>query len=256
MTRKLPDANEEWLAFLQRALLGLTKAGEQLKNDGAKYQAKRDWFRRKQQGIPRETSVSRALANIFNQMRSSQMIQGRDWGVDLTNMIAECEIPRPYDPGIADEANPTDFRLTVIDEELDLRIEAKTLLSDNEISGHYLGLEGLKRFEDSNNPYTIAPYGGMVAYVVDKTKEEWSKNITSRLSVIDRPVYTLKLHEDFHVSSHTYTDRESSEKKQVDVVHFTIEVDAFPSKRLTTAIGPTAPLDDTGSAISEPAPSL
>jgi hypothetical protein len=35
------------------------------------------------------------------------------------------------------------------DNELDLRIEAKTILSDVEIRKHYLGEEGLRRFDDN-----------------------------------------------------------------------------------------------------------
>lgn len=227
-----PGADEGWAAFLDNSISGLTKAGERLRENIGNYETKSDWFRPKNKEIPRENSVSRALADIFNKIRSEQVIQGDSDLIDLRHIIAECEIPRPLDRGMADEAKPTDFRLTMVyDGQLDLRIEAKTVLTEREIRDSYLGTEGLRRFEDAVNPYTIAPYGGMVAYVVDQDKIKWGQRISKELKGKYSAKSTEMCQDVHYVSSHVFDS-----DKSVDVLHFVIEIDAMPSRRSTSAL--------------------
>lgn len=122
------------------------------------------------------------------------------------------------------------------DNELDLRIEAKTILSDAEIRKHYLGDEGLRRFDDSTNPYTIQPFGGMIAYVVDSDAQAWTLKIGSAVAaaVGAGRAGTLKIAgEDHHVSRHKvdYKAGGKAVRRDVDVVHFALEIDARPPKR-------------------------
>ena len=162
---------EEWAAFLGNAIGGLHWAAIELRGRKADFETRSDWFRRgrKQAGIPRENSVSQALKQLFDWIRAEQQVTGSGVQVvDLRHIRIECELPRPFDPGISDEAKPTDLAIVLMkDNELDFRIEAKTVLNDAELTSEYLGPRGLQRFDDNSNPYTIQPFGGMVAYVVD-----------------------------------------------------------------------------------------
>jgi hypothetical protein len=228
----------EWMTFISNAIGGLRQAAMLLQMRKAEFETKRDWFRKKTSGIPRENSVSRALAELFGLLRSEQAISGSGvHSIDLRHISIECERPRPYDPGISDGSNPTDFSLVLLkDNELDFRIEAKTILNDAEVRSEYLGSRGLRRFDDSANPYTVQPFGGMVAYVVDLDAKTWMVKIgaevvtavgTSRSSVI-------KIGADDHQVSRHHVAFKSGEKYlrcDVDVVHFALEIDANPSKR-------------------------
>lgn len=229
---------DEWIAFVGNAVGGLREAAALLRTRKAEFEAKRDWFRPRTSGIPRENSVSRALADLFGLLRSEQAISGSGvQAVDLRHISIECERPRPYDPGISDESKPTDLCLVLLkDNELDLRIEAKTILSDAEIRKHYLGDEGLRRFDDNANPYTVQPFGGMVAYVVDSDAKTWMAKIGEKMTtaVGASRLSTIKVGVDDHqVSRHRIKVKAGVKEIQrdVDVVHFAIEIDAKPPKR-------------------------
>jgi hypothetical protein len=229
---------DEWIAFVGNAVGGLREAAALLQTRKAEFEAKRDWFRPRASGIPRENSVSRALADLFGLLRSEQAISGSGvQAVDLRHISIECERPRPYDPGISDESKPTDLCLVLLkDNELDLRIEAKTILNDAEIRNHYLGKEGLQRFDDSANPYTVQPFGGMVAYVVDSDAKTWMTKIGAEMTTAVGPsrLGTIKVGPDDHrVSRHRIKIKSNVNeiRQDVEVVHFAIEIDAKPPKR-------------------------
>ncbi len=91
---------------------GLRHAAALLQMRKTEFEAKKDWFRPRTSGIPRENSVSRALADLFGLIRSEQAISGSGvQAVDLRHISIERERPRPYDPGIGDESKPTDLCL-------------------------------------------------------------------------------------------------------------------------------------------------
>ena len=230
--------NAEWTEFLGNAIGGLHAAADELKLKRAKYEAKKDWFRKGKTGIPQEESVSRALADLFNYRRSQQALSDPAEGdVDLRHISIACETPRPLDPGISKEAKPTDYTIILMREsELDLRIEAKTVLEEREIKAEYLGLRGLKRFDDANNPYTISSYGGMVAYVVDHDAPTWSTKISAALlaEIGAERAGSINLGtRTHHVSRHSLSVATGEMTGQVDVnvVHFVLEVEASPSRR-------------------------
>ena len=100
---------EEWMAFLANAIGGLRQAADDLRGRKADYESKRDWFRKAKTGIPRENSVSQALKQLFDLIRSEQQISGSGvQPIDLRHIRIECELPRPFDPGISDEAKSWD----------------------------------------------------------------------------------------------------------------------------------------------------
>lgn len=148
-----------------------------------------------------------------------------------------CETPRPLDPGISKQAKPTDYTIILMREsELDLRIEAKTVLDEREIKAEYLGLRGLKRFDDASNPYTISSYGGMVAYVVNHDAPTWSTKISTALLAeigTDRAGSIELGARKHHISKHSVpvATREMTGNIEVNVVHFVLEVEASPSRR-------------------------
>ncbi|WP_441277226.1 hypothetical protein AB7783_07120 [Tardiphaga sp. 172_B4_N1_3] len=228
---------DEWTTFLANAIGGLRIASEELRKKRAKYEKKTDWFRSKKTGIPRENSVTRALADQFKEIRAKQAISGSGAHVlDLRHISIECELPRPFDPGISDEAKPTDIAISMFkDGELDLRIEAKTIVSKADLR-KYVGADGMLRFEDGKNPYTVSPFGGMVAYVVDSDAETWSKEIAEKVAsaVGEGRTYSRKIGTaDHQVSKHSFAleAEEGSPAYSVDVVHLALEIDAIPSKR-------------------------
>jgi hypothetical protein len=232
------NETEEWMTFLGSAIGGLREAAKQLRIRKIEFEAKKDWFRKRNSGIPRENSVSRALAELFALLRSQQAISGSGvQAIDLRHISIECERPRARDPGISDESNPTDFSLVLLkDNELDLRIEAKTILNAAEIQSQYLSERGLLRFDDETNPYTIQPFGGMVAYVVDSDAKTWAEKIGTKVAatVGASRSGTIKLGAEEHqVSRHRveFTSGRKKIRRDVEVVHFALEIDAKPPKR-------------------------
>jgi hypothetical protein len=231
---------EEWTTFLDNAIGGLHRAAIELRGRKAEFEARSDWFRkgRKHAGVPRENSVSRALKQLFDLIRAEQQVSGSGaQTVDLRHIRIECELPRPFDPGISDEAKPTDLSIVLMkDNELDFRIEAKTVLNDADLKSEYLGQRGLQRFDDNSNPYTIRPFGGMVAYVVDADANAWNAKIGEAIAeklgsvrsgtrVIGSAAHRVSRH---HVR---YVAGPKSLNCDVDVIHFALEIDAKPPRR-------------------------
>jgi hypothetical protein len=229
---------EEWLTFLCNAVGGLHRAAAELRVQKADFETKKDWFRRKHAGIPRENSVSQALKQLFDLIRAEQQVSGSGvQAVDLRHIRIECEQPRPFDPGISDEAKPTDLSIVLMkDNELDFRIEAKTVLDSAELKSEYLGPRGLQRFDDSSNPYTIQPYGGMVAYVVDANANAWNVKIGHAIATelgSTRSGTRRIGNAAHHVSRHSIRYKSGTRvmKCDIEVVHFALEIDAKPPKR-------------------------
>lgn len=240
MTSRRADETrkEEWLAFLGNAIEGLRLAAVKVREERERFEAHSDWFRPTLNDIPRENSVSQALKQVFDEMRAEQQISSSGvQAVDLRHIKIECERPRPFDVGISDAANPTDLSLVLMkDNELDLRIEAKTVLNDAEVKAEYLSKRGLRRFDDSSNPYTVQPYGGMIAYVVDSDAATWTTTLGAAVekAVGAKRYGKLKIRdEDHHVSRHRvdYKGRGKAVRQDVEVLHLALEIDAKPPRR-------------------------
>jgi hypothetical protein len=142
MTSRRADETrkDEWLAFIGNAIEGLRLAAVKVREEKERFEACSDWFRSASKDIPRENSVSQALKQVFDEMRAEQQISSSGvQAVDLRHIKIECERPRPFDAGISDASNPTDLSLVLMkNNDLDLRIEAKTVLDAAEVKAEYL----------------------------------------------------------------------------------------------------------------------
>jgi hypothetical protein len=236
----MPEADEHWPAFLQNAIWGLEEAGKLIQTTERRQQLekRKDWFRGKKSTIPRENSVSRALADAFNVVRAQKEISSNGISQhDLRFISIECEVPRPHDPGISDKANPTDLRLLLLPlGDFDLRIEAKTIRNIRELRNDYLGSEGVLRFQNGDNPYTTSPHGGMAAYVLDANADEWRQTIKDAVAAHHESAgqqFTDKAGVERHTSVHRFDHVVDGETTQytVNVFHLVFEIEARPSLR-------------------------
>lgn len=181
-----------WRNVLANAVWAFGQAEESLRRPDrhAHFSAKAGWWRASPYSgnrIPSETAVSEALVDEIDRLRRIAAGQGVDrleamgFG-GFGDLCFSVEQPRVVKTGIGDRSKPTDIRVyrtgaTTID----LRIEAKTLLSNADIKAEYLSERGMMRFCDPAEPYTIEPYGGMLAYTVSQTPKEWGRNIRKAL---------------------------------------------------------------------------
>lgn len=181
-----------WRNVLANTVWALRAAETNLKSADryAYFSGKSGWWRAKPVGgvkIPSETAVSEALVEEIERIVRVAVGQGLDrvstlgFG-GLEQLCFTVEQPRAVKVGIGDKSKPTDIRVyraggTLID----LRIEAKTILTPAEIKAEYMSARGLLRFCDPLEPYTIEPYGGMLAYTVSGTSSEWCDNIRTEL---------------------------------------------------------------------------
>ncbi|OLP44766.1 hypothetical protein [Rhizobium oryziradicis] len=240
MTSTMPDADEYWSSFLQNAIWGLEEAGKLLQTTERRHEleGRKDWFRSKNSVVPRENSVSRALADAFNVVRAQQELSSNGSSQhDLRFISIECEVPRPRDPGISDKAKPTDLRLLLLPlGNFDLRIEAKTVRNIRDLRNDYLGSEGIRRFENGENPYTISPHGGMAAYVLDADADDWRQKIKDAVAAqhdsAELP-FRDKAGIERHTSVHCFDHVINGETKHftVNVFHLVFEIEARPSLR-------------------------
>jgi hypothetical protein len=230
-------ADAEWHALLGNAIGGLRASLAVLRTDIAQFEALEGWFRPVNIEIPHEDSITQALCGIFRKLKARQS-QSDEFipGVDLRQIHISLQDRRPLDPGIGPNMNPTDYMLLTSDTDLDLRIEAKIVAEDGDIT-EYLGTQGLRRFEDARNPYTLAPYGGMVAYVVDLDEHQWRQSIAARLQ---RRLGAERLRtvaiggSPLVLSSHECTPERlngGTTRLRTEVAHFVLEVDANPRRR-------------------------
>lgn len=236
-----------WTGFLERALWGLEQAASRLSEADTRARMERstDWWRKPVKTghlrgveIPEETAVSGALETLFEEIRSDQQISGPTPGQeDLRHVHFATEKRRRRDPAMGKKTKPTDIAILLAAEEyFDLRIEAKTLTEEADIQAEYLSGRGLLRFEDAANPYTDAPYGGMLAYVIKDNTSVWQDRIQhgvhaavgadriGEMSVGGRVRMT---------STHSFLEVKDGVTRTVtvNVLHLVAEIEARPSQR-------------------------
>ncbi|HEX8703959.1 MAG TPA: hypothetical protein VF815_34325, partial [Myxococcaceae bacterium] len=73
----------------------------------------------------------------------------------------------------------------------ELAIEAKPLVTQEDIVGRYLAAEGLGNFLTKDPPYTQGPLGAMLAYTISDTGRSWRAEIRAALSVYQPTVLQL-----------------------------------------------------------------
>jgi hypothetical protein len=238
--------NDLWLRFLENAIGGLREAARRIgcAELRAHYEARLGWFgkaRRDLGGarIPKEEAVSHALVEVLKSIRSEQLVEGRtNSHIDLTKMDFQIEVPRRFEEGIGSRSLPTGIMIAVTHDEIDLRIEAKNLVKDSDITSEYLGRNGLRRFDDVRSPYTIERFGGMVAYVMDEDAVRWRGRVDQAISGARPPLTVLTTIVAGEALTTTSHEREIDsplhqikERCRTDVIHLVLEFEANPSLR-------------------------
>ena len=243
-------SNLPWLGFLERALWGLEQAAARLRESDvqAEFEAATDWWRHpiksgalKGTEVPEETAVSGALEKLFERLAADQLISGPSSDeADLRQFSFVTEKRRVFDPAIGKKTKPTDIAIILKAGEIfDLRIEAKTLVSEKDVESEYLSERGLLRFEDASNPYTVEPFGGMLAYIVRDPTPLWEERVRSNLLMkfgterirqaeIGTRVMTTSRH------SFVIAEKGGARTIEVDVLHLAVEIEARPSFRTSS----------------------
>lgn len=242
----LPE--DVWLRFLDEAVRGIEEAAREVNSAERRphYEARTGWFgkaikARKGTRFPDETSISKALVEVMDEMRAEQFIAAPalDPGMpDLTRMDFHVEVDRRYDAAIGPKAQPTDIQIAIHRDRLDLRIEAKKVKAEPEIKADYLGSQGLERFDNVNAPYSLERFGGMVAYVLDRSAAEWAGLIADELRTklpADQIAQTQLSGGSFMTSIHVRdVDLKLHAVRgrfRTDVIHLVFEFEALPSLR-------------------------
>ena len=213
----------------------------------SRYTALRGWWRpakhRLKKGgrvrIPSETAVSEAIVEVIETLKENIILRlepAYDDLVDVDGLQFSLEAPRRRKKGIGRHAKPTDIRVYRLGSEiLDLRIEAKSIVTDGDIARSYLSEDGIERFSDRHEPYTDQEIGGMVAYTVCGDRSSWLDKIDRGLSAKVPPIPTFK--ERIHTSPDEtlfcrvpYTPRKGS-RNDVLVFHLVLRFDSEPPIR-------------------------
>lgn len=210
------------------------------------YSALDGWWRKARQRIdgkgpfqiPEETAVSEALCAEMERAKFDFMAGSAPSDPDLADIDMlefHTEAPRRQKAGIGRRAKPTDFRFYRSGlGEIDLRIEAKVLTKEHEISKYYLARDGLGRFSDPREPYTDDLVGGMVAYTVSEDRHNWGLRIRSGLAFATPAVQSFDHLFASAVTPLVFTRVPftfSTERSEVLVFHLVLELDSAPLAR-------------------------
>lgn len=188
--------------------------------------------------VPEETAVSEAIYHEMQNAKRELMLNAQNLDPEVANIDTlefHTEAPRKQKKGIGRKAKPTDFcfyRSGLGD--VELRIEAKVVVKDNDISKHYLGSQGLCRFSDPDEPYTDELVGGMVAYTVTDDRSTWVARIEAGLAVssIANFEHTLPQGGDALLCSRVpYKHTKTPPQSEVLVFHVVLEFDCAPQAR-------------------------
>ena len=148
--------------------------------------------------VPSEEAISEALCREMEAIQREIVLQifpkSTDPSMASIDTLQVCpEQPRRIASGIGKKAKPTDIRFYRIGSAvLDLRVEAKVLLSENDIKKAYLSKNGIKRFSDARDPYTEQEIGGMLAYVVTDDRLIWLGRIEGAMRASVPAISTFK----------------------------------------------------------------
>lgn len=247
-------ADERWLLFLATAISGLREAARRIRGElRPHYEGRTGWFGRPRakggERIPTEPAISQALVEVLRRMRAAQLVEGLGpaAGLDLARLEFGTEVPRRHEGGIGTRALPTDIMIAVAQDDLDLRVEAKNVLSDADLRREYMGDRGLRRFDDVRSPYSSERYGAMLAYVVDGDAAGWTARIATALPAADPAfvvVNAVVAGESLVTTRHDRTidspEHGLRARRVTDVLHLVLEFDADPDMRATA--GAAAPV--------------
>lgn len=240
-----------WEAFVERALVAIKCAAAFLNQPGVLSGLEGDdgWFGSprtsgpfKGRAIPKENAITEALYERLRDWRSESILSDRAIPglpdlVDLSFAIEQPPVRLPV--GLrrtrskrGSQAKRTDLMITVAMQVLDLRLEAKIVLTKSQIGTLYLGPAGAGRFSDPDHPYTLEKFGGMLAYVVDRTDREWHDDISAAvLAAYNGKASRFRVGAEEHVASVHDLPPGSRAWPSTKVVHVALQVETRPSSR-------------------------
>jgi hypothetical protein len=237
-----------WEQMLHQALRLLEEAQRRVCTPDAQEQLRKldGWWRESKSKlngkpclVPSEEAISEALCTEMEKIRDEIVLKrlpadATMAGVDM--LAVASEQPRKIKTGIGKRSKPTDIRIYRLNSEnLDLRIEAKVVLREDDIKKAYLSSNGLKRFSDPKEPYTDHEIGGMVAYAVTDNKAAWLTRIDDALRASTPPLQTFKYRiqtsPDETLFSRVPYAISSSVRNEVLVFHVVLEFACEPDAR-------------------------
>jgi hypothetical protein len=185
-------ALEIWSTFVTGVVRAIDRAGHSLAQPTvhAVHAGKAGWWlnreRRNLAGelvrVPSEDAITSALVAQLEDLRRSS--GPGDPLFDL-NIVFASQQPRRTQTRTGSLELTTDIRAHVPDNEtLDLRIEAKVLFDEGDLSRQYLTHRGLLRFADDANPYSDTIVGAMLGYAVCPHPDGWSETIGAALATV------------------------------------------------------------------------
>jgi hypothetical protein len=189
--------------------------------------------------IPSEEALSEALFEEMERVKEEAILKIAHSNLGLENLDTlqlSLETPRRAKRGIGKRAKPTDIRVYRTGSEImDLRIEAKIILTDQDLRSAYLSERGLKRFSDPSEPYTDHEIGGMLAYTVSGDRTTWQNKIDGALNTSTPPIATFK-HRVRMMPTETLFSRVPfpaglGARNEVLVFHLVLNFDSDPSSR-------------------------
>lgn len=214
----------------------------------ARYGNLEGWWRKSAQRVngkggfkvPEETALSEALVEQMELVKQDFMLNAHNLEPDIADIDTlefHAEAPRRQKAGIGRRAKPTDFRFYRSGlGGFDLRIEAKVLTKDAEITKAYLSGDGLGRFSDPKEPYTDELVGGMVAYTVSEDRTTWRTKISHEMAS-SSPIIPTFHHSVLPSSPPTlfsqvpFNFSKAPAQSEVLVFHLVLEFDCAPSAR-------------------------
>jgi hypothetical protein len=251
LTRNNSSSNEPrailWENTLHQVVQLLREAEKRIRTPAgqARYTALEGWWRnssvklagRGTTKIPSEEALSEAIVDEIQLLREEMVLAPRNSNfLNIDSLEFTLEAPRRHKKGIGKHSKPTDIRVYRLGSEvIDLRIEAKTLVQDKDIST-YLSARGLKRFSDPDEPYTDHEIGGMLAYTVTDTSTIWTEKISGSFRSAAPPIPNFK-HALLSSSDETlfcsvpYQRKPATSRKEVLVFHLVLEFDSDPAAR-------------------------
>jgi hypothetical protein len=250
-----PPAEQAWWNFVETSITAIKMAETHLSEASVRVEceAGQGWFGKTRtkgpfQGrrVPQENAVTQAIQETLERWSTAYMVNGRpppDAPPSLPN-ISRMQFAIEQPPSRQRSFNPqnrrwgrvaerTDLKICIRSRgDHDLRIEAKVVLTPNDLKREYLGRAGVHRFGDVTAPYTIKPWGAMIAYVADKTTDVWLNDIAAGVGGI---FGAAAISGTFAGLAYPITIHDLSAVKdaspEVRVVHMTFGIETEPSSR-------------------------
>lgn len=181
-----------WQSFLERAIRLLRSVEVEIADPATigPFTIRDGWWLKRQQKvkggsvrIPSEDAMTDAIEEIAERLLKAS----RPADPAHEHLSVHTQSKRPPHRRIGPKALKNDIRIrSTVTDELDLRIEAKPLWSNAQLSVTYLGSEGMLRFADPDHPYTDRPVGMMLGYALRDPTPDWKTQTRASLAVVSQ----------------------------------------------------------------------